>query len=106
MLTLKEGAVVAGNVYINHILKAAQIAFEGDVVITSGRDGQHSEHSYHYQDRALDIRTRTIDPDERPRIAELLRTLLPPYFDVVIESDHFHVEADAKKEKQYGGGLA
>ncbi len=108
MIQLKDGVTIVGNFYINQIIRAAEIAMEGicDVVITAGRDGKHGEESYHYQDRALDLRHWKINPDERPKVAAAMRAVLPPYFDVVMEADHFHVEADAKKEKLYAGGIA
>jgi hypothetical protein len=108
MFQLKDGATIVGNKYTNLILKAVQIAMDGlgDVVVTAGRDGKHGVESYHYLDRALDIRFWQIAPDDRGRIAATIRTLLPPYFDVVVEATHFHIEADAKKEQRYAGGIA
>ena len=108
MVQLKDGATIVGNFYINYIIRAAEIAMEGvcDVVITAGRDGKHGEESYHYQDRALDLRLWKISPDDRQKVAATMRAMLPPYFDVVIEDDHYHIEADAKKEKLYAGEIA
>lgn len=102
---IKEGALVAGGYYINQIIRAAQIAMCGvcDVVITSGRDGKHGEQSYHYQDRALDLRLWQIAPEDRTKIAASIRALLPAYYDVVIEADHFHIEADKTKETALKG---
>jgi len=102
---IKDGAVVAGGFYINHIIRAAQIAMYGicEVVITSGRDGKHGEQSYHYQDRALDLRLWKIAPDDRAKVAASIRALLPAYYDVVIEADHFHIEADKTKEMALKG---
>ncbi|NGZ94945.1 MAG: hypothetical protein CV089_02220 [Nitrospira sp. WS110] len=98
MLTFKEGAVVAGNKYTNAIMAACQKAYgDLDVVVTAGRDGKHSPKSYHYVDRALDIRFWNVK--DKPAMAAKIRSLLPAYFDVVVESDHFHIEADATKEQ-------
>ena len=108
MLQLKDGVVLAGNKYTNAMLKALQIAFEGicDVVVTAGRDGKHGPESYHYQDRAIDARFWEISPDRRDSIAAAIRVMLPPYYDVVVEENHYHIEADAKKEQRYAGGMA
>ena len=104
---LKDGVMIVGNYYINLIIKAAQIAMRDtcDVIITAGRDGQHGTTSYHYQDRALDLRFWHIDPDKREQIADAIRAILPSYFDVVMEKDHYHIEADAKKELEQKGIL-
>lgn len=63
-----------------------------NVVITSARDGEHMKNSKHYDGHALDLRTRTL-PD--PKLAaELLQNKVGDQYDVVLESDHIHVEFD------------
>jgi hypothetical protein len=99
---LKDGVVLHGNTYINAILTAIQNAY-GDhdipvVYVTAGSDGTHGPASYHYQDRALDVRFWNIEESERPAVAHTIRKYLPRFYDVVIEPDHYHIEADAKKE--------
>lgn len=114
IVQLKDGAVICGNPYTNKILMAAQVVYGGhgwDVTITSGRDSH--ETGYHPKDRALDLRVSMIAESQRPVVASELRTVLPPYYDVVYEPEvskmvdgtlvvikgaHFHVEADEKKE--------
>jgi hypothetical protein len=106
MLTLKDGCVITGNKYTNKILETVQFVYfrhGWNVVITSGDDGEHSEHSYHAQHRALDVRFWDIPPEERRAVAQEIRTLLPSYYDVVLESDHYHIEADAFKEAAVKG---
>jgi hypothetical protein len=103
MLQLKYGAIVAGNQYTNAIMLAVQLAYKkygvGEVVLTAGRDGVHGPKSYHYQDRALDVRFWSIPEKDRGLVAAYIKAELPPYYDVVVEDDHYHIEADAEKEK-------
>ena len=66
--------------------------FGVEAVITSGRDGKHKEGSFHYKGQAFDLRTwHVID-----QVAVLLRMYLGKDFDVIVESDHIHVEYDPK----------
>lgn len=64
---------------------------------TSGNDGKHGTRSLHYADRALDLRFWDI----LEVFAKRLRETLPEYYDVVVEKDHFHVEADRMKEQRF-----
>lgn len=101
---LKDGVQLYGNQYINAMIQAVQIAF-GDhdiplVTITAGFDGAHGEGSYHYQHRAIDVRFWNVPADQHQSVAATIREYLPRFYDVVIESDHYHIEADAKKESQ------
>jgi hypothetical protein len=100
-LSLKDGVLVAGNKYTNAIMTATQAVYGKhgwDVVVTAGRDGKHSEKSLHYEDRALDIRFWMIPEDHREGVAAEIRARLPVWYDVVIEGDHYHIEADKVKE--------
>lgn len=70
-----------------------------EAVITSGSDGKHSRQSKHYAENnasglveALDFRSREVADPEQVR-NELAEALGPDY-DVVLESDHIHVEYD------------
>lgn len=101
VMQLKAGVVLHGNKYINAILMAAQLVYTRhgqNLVVTSGDDGVHGPNSYHPKHRALDIRFWDILPEDRRKVGDEIRALLPPYYDVVMESDHFHVEADEQKE--------
>ncbi len=102
LLELKDGVVLHGNKYINEMLRAVQIAFAdhgiGVVTVTSGDDSKHGPGSYHGKDRAIDVRFWNVPDDKRMDVAITLRKWLPKYYDVVTEPDHYHLEADSKKE--------
>lgn len=70
-----------------------------ECVITSGCDGVHKDMSNHYIGRALDLRTRDIDEDERVTVANQVKLKLGAEFDVVLEATHMHVEYDPKRTK-------
>lgn len=68
-----------------------------EVVITAGIEGKHKRGSFHYAGDAADIRIKNLPPEVstvhvRDEIADALGT----DFDVVLESDHIHIEFDPK----------
>jgi hypothetical protein len=65
-------------------------------VITSGREGNHSENSLHYVGAAIDLRVWYMTPSERREYREVLAEVLGDDFDVVLETNHVHVEYDPK----------
>jgi len=97
-MRLKDSSiVVSNNVYTDTIKQAVEkvyAAFGLDPVCTSGNDGKHKPNSEHYKDRALDFRFW----DVLQFVADQIKANLPPYYDVVVEKDHFHIEADSRKE--------
>lgn len=103
MLFLKEGAQIKGTVYTNAILRAVQVVYSRhgwDVTVTSGNDSQHGRNSQHPLDRAIDVRFWCVPQDDRQMIAQELREALSPFYDVVLEPTHYHIEADSKKEQE------
>lgn len=60
------------------------------MVITSLRDGAHSHTSLHYSGAAADLRIRGLESPQR--VADEIRTALNRHYDVILESDHIHVE--------------
>ena len=63
-----------------------------ELVITSAVDSKHSAKSLHYSGCAIDIRTRFFEFDEVSLVAADIRGRLTEDFDVVVESDHIHIE--------------
>ncbi|HEY9814498.1 MAG TPA: hypothetical protein V6D20_01640 [Candidatus Obscuribacterales bacterium] len=82
-------AIVANEVY----------AVQGhNLVITSITDGKHGSDSYHYKGMAIDCRTHYFSgPDEIIKVASSIVARLGSFYDVVIESDHIHIEFDATR---------
>ena len=67
-----------------------------DCVITSASDGKHGPNSLHYNGQALDLRTRHINGQGLQLVVDKLKEAFGSQFDVVLESDHIHVEFDPK----------
>jgi hypothetical protein len=70
--------------------------FGTPLVITSLLDGRHSATSLHYEGLAVDLRTQNLDARVRALVAERIGKALGPEYDVVLESDHIHVEYDVR----------
>ncbi len=74
-----------------------QLFGQPETVITSGNDGKHMRNSLHYFNRAVDLRTYFFRSEEEKRlVAKRVAEIAGPAFDVVLESDHLHVEYDPK----------
>ena len=80
---------IASNIYRQHCNVVC--------VITSASDGKHGEHSLHYKGKALDLRTFNIPTSAISLVVSTLRQNLGEQFDVVLESDHIHIEFDPKE---------
>jgi hypothetical protein len=64
--------------------------------ITSGMEGKHSAGSLHYSGAGRDYGLRDVPVSDRQPIREEMSDDLGPDFDVVLESDHIHVEWQPK----------
>lgn len=60
-----------------------------DFYITSVKEGNHSEGSFHYIGQAFDFRKQEVNINK-------IRGLLGPDWDVINEKTHFHAEYDPK----------
>lgn len=98
-MRLKEGVNLDG---VHYLLFYAAVIYDvlhqqligTDGTLTSARDSQHADHSWHYQGRAIDVRTYDIPNPEQ--LATMLRQWLPaPTFRVIVEVDHIHIDAPA-----------
>lgn len=79
--------VIAENVYANNA--------QDFMVITSLTDGKHGAASLHYTGEAVDLRLPT--PLVKEQIIKQLKSALGSSYDVVLESDHIHIEHDPKR---------
>jgi hypothetical protein len=66
------------------------------MTVTEVTGGVHSPGSLHYVGLAADIRSRDIPKDKQEPIRAEMKTRLGAEFDVVLESDHFHLECQPK----------
>jgi len=64
-----------------------------DLIITSTYEGTHSPSSLHYSDEAIDVDD---PPDHKEEITKKIKDSLGKDFDVILESDHIHIEYDPK----------
>ena len=62
--------------------------------ITSGNDSKHSENSLHYKGLAIDVRSK--DMKNPKMVVKMLKKALDYELDIVLESDHIHIEYDPK----------
>ena len=67
-----------------------------EFTITSAIDGKHSRASKHYSGAAIDARTRHLLTSEADKITIDIKASLGADFDVVLETDHLHIEYDPK----------
>jgi len=77
----------------------AQSVYEShgyEFIITSWNDSNHMAKSLHYSDCAFDCRTRHLKEGDAKKIRDEIDSALPSGFDVVLEKDHIHIEADLK----------
>lgn len=62
------------------------------LIVTSGRDGDHSESSRHYTGDAVDIRTRHLDETVKEKLVEVIQKFCGSDFWVLLEPTHIHIE--------------
>ena len=112
MLQIKSGAKLIGiNTQIVIALQITESLWKENwpnvpVTVTCGTDGKHGQGSRHYFGNAVDIRTRDLPHNEDEETGnnseaakharQLLGQRLGNEFDVVLESDHIHIEWDPK----------
>ncbi len=104
MISLKKGASIrgiSGEITFALYVAASVYARLGyDIVVTSGTegfrgDGIHGDTSLHYDGQAVDLRIRHMINDDAAKAVEQIAEALGDEYDVVLESNHIHLEFDA-----------
>lgn len=99
-MKIKKGAKIAG--IRPEIVLAAMIAdkiyskYVDDSVLTEGTGGKHGRASLHYVGQAIDLRTSFFELDAAKLVVVELKESLGDDFDVVLETDHIHIEFQPK----------
>lgn len=100
MIKIKEGAKLNGlqpqMVIALVVASAVYSSYNVDCVLTEGTGGKHGRGSLHYIGNAIDLRTRDLGVSVRSRVADEIREALGEQYDVVLESDHIHIEFQPK----------
>jgi hypothetical protein len=101
MLSIKAGVKVEGmRPEILLAAVAAERVYEKagfECMITSCVEGQHMAGSLHYKGAAIDLRTKNVPhPAELKQIVDRIKQCLGVDYDVVVETDHLHIEYDPK----------
>lgn len=68
-----------------------------ELVITSITDAVHKKESLHYDGKAADLRTNVFSAATAKLVTAQLASALGDNFDVVLESDHIHIEYDPER---------
>ena len=102
MLFLKAGVRITGlRPEILLAAVAAERVYEKagyECTITSCMDGTHMAGSLHYKGAAIDLRTKHVaHAIELKQIVDRVKECLGADFDVVVETDHLHIEFDPKQ---------
>ena len=99
-MRLKRGVRVLG---IRPELVLALVAAEPifakkgvELVVTSVIDGRHSVGSLHYTGAAIDLRSRDLTDKDKEEVKVQLVHALGMDYDVLLESNHFHIEFQPK----------
>ena len=67
-----------------------------ECIITSARDGEHKPGSKHFSGEAIDIRINDLPRDKINVLYGFIKNSMEKDFDIVLESDHIHIEYDPK----------
>jgi hypothetical protein len=96
MLKVKAGVKPA-----NLIIAAAAANVSEELTltiwITSGTDGKHMKTSLHYEGAALDFRISNLLKEDIKVFMMAMKRRLGARYDVILESDHIHVERNRDK---------
>lgn len=68
-----------------------------DPELTSVMNGEHMPGSLHYVGQACDLSIKNIESNNLEQLKDDLKYRLGPDFDVILSSDHIHIEFQPKK---------
>lgn len=76
-------------------------------IVTSMWDQEHADDSLHYCGCAADVRSHTLNEDQKDLVLRRVRTALSTEYDIIIEfrggsNEHFHLEWDKGKYDRRG----
>ncbi len=101
MLLLKTGVRIAGlrpEILLAVVAAERVCAVMGvDCVVTACVDGVHKSGSLHYCGLAVDLRSRDFRPGDVDKAIARIKQCLGADYDVVLETDHIHVEFQQKQ---------
>ena len=104
MLFIKDSVTIDHfSIYLLEGLLQASLAFQKlgkQMVVTSLSDSKHMDNSLHYRGYAADLRSRDIPVQDVPILVRNIQSALGHNYQVVLESDHIHIEYDP----QHDGG--
>lgn len=88
---------------MHRIIRAARatapLLSDDAVWITSANDSKHMDGSLHYANKAFDLRTYNLVGPNRQMAEQWVRKMqlvLGEDYDIVLETDHVHIEYDKK----------
>ena len=106
-LYLKEGVKINGAHFYPEIVRmldvvraTAPLLSDDAVWVTSANDSTHMDGSLHYKNKAFDIRIWNVTGPGRDMSrgwVEKIKLALGDAYDVVLETDHIHLEYDPKE---------
>ena len=100
-MILKEGVKIQGiSTELLFGLNVADGVYKDhgqELTITSLLDGKHSSTSLHYSGNAGDLRTRDVPKELHQPIRDDIKSKLGIDFDVILESDHIHMEYQPRR---------
>ena len=67
-----------------------------ELTLTSVNDSKHGKNSLHPCGQAADLRTWNLTTEQQREITKKIKEAVGSEFDVVLESDHIHIEYDPK----------
>jgi len=101
MLTLKPDVRITGlrpEIILAIVVAERAYAEIGcELTLTSGIEGAHGRGSLHFAGCAVDLRTQNVPAGKLQPLVDKIRTALGADFDVVLETNHCHIEWQPKQ---------